>query len=467
MPKKKIRNDAELINELNDIDLKDSNQTNCIVSTYYIFNQPHLDELGKQANNLYNESLWRLIHDDKVWNYPQLNKCFKKMYEDEACMLYRKMDNVKNAQNVMKLAAQDMSNYRASLKAYRKHPKKFSGKPRRPHYSKKHTRHTFAVSNQTIKNRNGYLYSKKMGVNIKLDPAYCHYKLVRTIFVPIHGGYKVCAVFHVNKRNFQPDNGIYIGIDPGIDNAFVCVCNKKQEPLIINGKSLKSVNQYYHKKKAHLQRQQAQYNQNSKVINTKQGKKTIYLPTNRMKKLDFDHARKEDLFIYKSIKEMTDYALACNAKTIFIGKNKNWKKNVKMGKKNNQNFLGIPHAKIINKLKAKAALYGIRVIATNESYTSQTSFLDGEKPCNANGNAQRKNKGLSPVNRRIHRGLFKSNKGILINADVNGALQIIKKGFTTWQKVAHKNKLQAFSKLSFDEGIEGVVLHPVKINCLI
>lgn len=101
MPKRKIRNDADLINELNDIDLKDSNQTNCIVSTYYIFNQPHLDELGKQANNLYNESLWRLLHDDEVHNYPQLNKCFKKMYEDKACMLYHKMDNVQNSQNMI------------------------------------------------------------------------------------------------------------------------------------------------------------------------------------------------------------------------------------------------------------------------------------------------------------------------------------------------------------------------------
>ena len=120
-----------------------------------------------------------------------------------------------------------------------------------------------------------------------------------------------------------------------------------------------------------------------------------------------------------------------------------------MGKKNNQNFIGIPHKIMLDLITYKANLAGITVIKINESYTSQTSALDHEKPCWNNGNKSRKKQGKSPVNRRLKRGLFKANDGTLINADINGALQIIKK---------------AFPNFSLDDGIVGAVLRPVKWN---
>ena len=148
-------------------------------------------------------------------------------------------------------------------------------------------------------------------------------------------------------------------------------------------------------------------------------------------------------------KRIIDYALNNDINTIIIGKNKNQKRSINLGKKNNQNFVGIPHAQMINLIKYKANLQGITVIMTNESYTSQTSFLDHELPICQNGNVQRQKKGLAPTIRRIKRGLFKTNNGTLINADVNGALQIIKK---------------VFPKVSFTDGIAGAVLRPVKIS---
>ena len=96
----------------------------------------------------------------------------------------------------------------------------------------------------------------------------------------------------------------------------------------------------------------------------------------------------------------------------------------------------------------KANLAGIVVIQANEAYTSQTSFLDNEIPINQNGDKARKRKELSPVKRRVKRGLFKSNKGILINADVNGALQILRKVVPN----------------AFADGIDGIGLVPVKLN---
>ena len=83
-------------------------------------------------------------------------------------------------------------------------------------------------------------------------------------------------------------------------------------------------------------------------------------------------------FAHKASKRIVDYALSCEANTIVIGKNKSWKRSSNIGKRNNQNFVGIPHQVMIDMIKYKANLAGITVIQTNESYTSQTSSLDHE-----------------------------------------------------------------------------------------
>jgi len=128
--------------------------------------------------------------------------------------------------------------------------------------------------------------------------------------------------------------------------------------------------------------------------------------------------------------------LDCNI--IVIGNNKEWKQKVNLGSVTNQNFVSIPYSKFISMLKYKCELEGINFIITEESYTSGTSLLDNELPVKANYNKSR----------RVKRGLFKSNEGILINADLNGACQIIKKVFPK----------------AFVDGIEGVALHPVRLN---
>lgn len=124
--------------------------------------------------------------------------------------------------------------------------------------------------------------------------------------------------------------------------------------------------------------------------------------------------------------------------TIVVGRNKEWKQECSMSKKSNQNFIFIPHEEFINKLRYKAQNVGIEVIDHEESYTSGTSFLDNELP----------EKKYYDKSRRIKRGLFKSNNNVIINADLNGSYQIIKKVFPK----------------AFVDGIEGVGLHPVRIN---
>ena len=156
-----------------------------------------------------------------------------------------------------------------------------------------------------------------------------------------------------------------------------------------------------------------------------------------MNKLTIKRNNKIDDFMHKVSKFIVDYAQGINCNTIIVGNNKDWKRKSKMSKKVNQSFVGIPHQRLIEMIHYKCENVGINLIITEESYTSGTSFLDNELPIKKNYNKSR----------RRYRGLFISNNGVKINADVNGAYQIMKK----------------VSPNLFD-GVEGVGLHPFKVN---
>ena len=137
-------------------------------------------------------------------------------------------------------------------------------------------------------------------------------------------------------------------------------------------------------------------------------------------------------------RRIIDSLVEHNIGTLIIGKNDGWKQDINLGKRTNQNFVQIPHARFISMLEYKAKLENIKVIVTEESYTSKTSFLDGEQPL----------KHESYAGKRVKRGLFRSATGRTINADLNGAYQIIRK---------------VVSNAFTSEEIEGVVVHPLPI----
>ncbi len=436
---------------------RNSNQYSNLSSIYFVKSVPVLDKVSHKAHDLYNCALYvlrqGLFNKKYVKGYQTLDTIFKTKYSNRESMLYHQLGYVQSAQQTLKEITGIWKAYWHAEKAFSKNPSKFSGKPRLPHYLRKGKleRHIFFVTNQNAKVRNGYLVIPKLGFKLKLDPKIK--KIQRVGFKPAYKGYDVIVQYKINKIiKYLPDNGKYIGIDPGVDNAFACVSNTAHNPLLINGKAIKSVNQYYNKKHAKLKHKQAKYHQLEYWIQTKQGLKPIYKETDSMKAIANWRNRKIKAFAHKASKRIVEYALNCGANTIVIGNNKNWKRSSNMGKRNNQNFIGIPHDTIIDMITYKANLKGISVIRTNESYTSQTSALDNEKPCWTNGNESRKKQGLKPFIRRIHRGLFKTNKGLLINADVNGAMQIIRK---------------VFPKVSFTNGIGDIVLCPSKWSPII
>lgn len=434
---------------------RNSTQYTHLCSEYIIPASDILDKISNKAHDLYNRALYDLrqglFHKQYVKGYNELDSMFKKRYKARESMLYHELAYVQSAQQTLKEVNTVWQAWFKANKAYQKNPGKFTGKPRIPKYLRKKQRHTFFVTNQNAKVKDGYLTIPKLKIKVKLAPQIK--QVQRVAFKPIYNGYKLIVQYKIDhKIDYLPDNGRYIGIDPGVDNAFACVSNTESMPLLINGRNLKSVNQYYNKERARLKKLQAQYHQLETIINTKQSLKPVYQETKAMKRITAWRNDKIRQFAHKASKRIVDYALSCGANTIVIGNNKSWKRSSDMGKKNNQNFIGIPHKVMIDMIQYKANLAGISVIRTNESYTSQTSALDNETPCWNNGNKSRQRQGKSPVNRRIKRGLFKTNNGTLINADINGAMQIIRK---------------VFPKTSFVNGIADVVLRPVKWTALI
>lgn len=155
-------------------------------------------------------------------------------------------------------------------------------------------------------------------------------------------------------------------------------------------------------------------------------------------------ANQVDSYLHKASRWIVNHLIDNKIVTLVIGKNEGWKQESNMGKRNNQQFVSIPHARLVEMLQYKADLVGIKVVLTEESYTSKASFLDND-PIPVYG---KKEESVKFSGKRICRGLYKSADGTIINADVNGSLNIVRKLFPT----------------AFAQGIVGVAVRPIRIT---
>lgn len=385
-----------------------------------------LDEYCFKSKNLYNYANYiirqEFINNGNWIRYNELDKILKNKEND---FDYRNMPLGSSAQQCLKLLDRNWKSFFSSIKKYNNNPSKYLGRPKLPKYKPKNGRNILILTNQNCKIKNGYIkFPKKFkGLLIKTK---IRKGLQQVRIIPKDNYLVIEIVYKIEDVEPLIDNERYVGIDLGLDNFATITNNCGLIPLVINGKGLKSINQYYNKQISH-------YKSIAKRVNKLNS-------TNKMRKLTFKRNNKVDDFTHKASRFLVNYCRNNDINTIVIGNNKNWKQNSKMSKKVNQNFISIPYGIFIQKVQYKAEEFGIKVIVTEENYTSGTSFLDGEFPIKENYNK----------NRRKYRGLFVSNNGIKINADVNGSYQIIKKVFPK----------------AFAEGIEGVGLHPFKVNLL-
>jgi putative transposase len=335
---------------------------------------------------------------------------------------YRNMPTAQSAQQVLKLLDKNWKSFFKAIKDWSNHKEKYTGRPKLPSYLPKNGRYILVLTSQNCKLKDGQIYFPKVFNGFVLNTKVNNINQIRIL--PRHNHIVIEVVYQVKVLEPKQDNGRYISIDIGLDNFATIGNNIGVKPIILNGKGLKSINQYYNKKISH-------YREVAKRMNN-----LDY--TNKMNKLTTKRNNKIRDFIHKGSKYVIDYALSLNVSTIVIGNNKDWKRESKMSKKVNQSFVGIPHQEFIQKIIYKAENVGIKVVLVEESYTSGTSFLDKELPTKDNYNKSR----------RVCRGLFRTSGGILINADLNGAYQIMKK---------------VFPKV-FLEGIDGVGLHPIRVK---
>ena len=210
------------------------------------------------------------------------------------------------------------------------------------------------------------------------------------------------------QRNLNTNNAL--ALDLGVNNLVTAVSNGGKS-FIIDGKKLKSINQWYNKQNARLQ-----------SVKDKQhfGRK----PTNRQRAICRDRNNKVNDYMNKAARKIIDYCIKNDIGTLVVGYNETFQKSSHMGKQNNQSFVNIPYGQLRFKLEYLCELNGITYVKQEESYTSKASFWDKDNiPVYNNDNPQ----SYVFSGKRIHRGMYQCANGKCLNADVNGALNIMRK----------------------------------------
>lgn len=314
---------------------------------------------------------------------------------------YFAMTKNHSASQVIIQVDKTMKSWFAALKAYKKDSSKFRGRPRIPSYKKKDELNCLTYTNIDARlQKDGTINISK---KIKL-PIHTNLKNFQQIrLVPKTGCIQVEIVYNKEIIDSSLDKTRAIGIDLGLNNLMAITSNIGNISNLVNGRPLKSINQYYNKRKAYLM-----------SLLEKGGLKS----SKRLRKLEMKRICKIKDYLHKTSKRVVELMYNNNIGTCFIGHNNGWKNEVEMGKRNNQNFVSIPYLLLINMLRYKIEEKGGQLVELNESYTSKCSFLDNEEVC----------KHESYKGKRVKRGLFLSGKGKSINADINGSLNILKRG---------------------------------------
>ena len=335
---------------------------------------------------------------------------------------YRNLPGQVN-QQTMRLLYRDWKSFFESIKEYKSSPDKFTGKPKPPKYAHKNGRKPAVFTGQIclLKESSGEKHltfpkTKQVLSFGSYDLFEGTLKEVRII--PNANFYTIELVMELPEPKIDFESHIssrVIGIDLGVENFAAIANNIGKSPIVIKGGILKSRNQLYNKQRAHYYR----------ILRMGKSQNEGQFSSKRLERIDANrHAFFKDYF-HKASKLILAYCKENGIDTIVIGKNANWKKDVQLRKSDKQNFISIPYNRFIETLTYKAHAMGILVVLTEESYTSKASFIDGDYMPTYGVDDDK----VSFSGRRIKRGLYRSKSGMVINADVNGAFNMIRKVF--------------------------------------
>lgn len=398
-----------------------------------------IDKLCFLSKNLYNAGNYivrqEFFESSKLKESGLTDNAIWIRYNDLTKLMINNSDYVslprKVSQQTLMILDRNWKSFFKSIKDYSLNPDKYSGRPKPPSYKdKKKGRFILTYTDQSISKKelkNGLIHLS--GTNIILPFINKQYDIQQVRIVPMSNMvYKIEIVYDRPIQDLKLNKDNILGIDLGLKNLITITSNQKGfNSLIIKGGVLKSINQYYNKQLAVYQ---------------------SYLPkdiktSNKINKLTSKRNKKIKHHMHEYSKYVIDLCKTNNIGVIIIGVNKGWKQDINIGSKNNQNFVSIPFSQLRQMIKYKAELCGITYIEQEESYTSKASFLDSD-----NIPVYKKEKEYTFSGKRIKRGLYKSKKGLIINADVNGSYNIIRKAIPN----------------VFTDGIEGVVVHPNEVK---
>lgn len=313
-----------------------------------------IDNAAFAAKNLYNAALY-VVRQSFIFEHHYLGykAMCRQMKSHES---YRALP-AKVSQQVLRILDQNWRSYFAACVAYRENPSKFVGRPKLPKYKHKTDgRFVLTYTRQALDKRalqRGEICPSKLSVVVKTLQA-----RVSCVRIVPHPGFYVAEVVYMQVESApQGDPMLYASVDLGVNTLAAITSNKRGfVPRLVNGRPVKSLNQFYNKRKAELQ--------------TQLGRDGT---TRRMERLTTRRNRCIQHYLHAASKTIIALLTEQGIGTLIIGKNPFWKQGVELGKVNNQHFVQIPHARFVEMLSYKGALAGIRVKVQEESYTSKAS----------------------------------------------------------------------------------------------
>lgn len=378
-----------------------------LIYSFYIPQTGQLINLCKVSNNLYNQALYlfrQALKNENRWLwYADMDKLMKNTPNLEGEINYRLL-KAQVSQQILKVLDKNIKAYCKAIKDFKTNPAKYKAMPQLPSFRKRSGLFNLYYPNQSAIIKNGKIrLAKDLEI---LIPQWDKYKeriqnFQQVRILPSGKKLKVEIVYRQEVKDADLDKSKYASIDLGIDNLATMVTDKGS--FLYSGKFLKSYNGNFNRQLAKLQ-----------SIKDKQG---IKKATKRMQNLYEKRDRYFEGAFHKYSRMIVNHLIENRIGNLVVGYNTGWEQSVNIGKRNNQKFVQIPFARLASYLKYKCRMAGIRFVENEESYTSKCDALAKEEI----------GKHESYLGKRVKRGLFRSSTGRYINADVNGAVNILRK----------------------------------------
>lgn len=363
-----------------------------------------LVNLCKISKDLYNQTNYAIkqeLNNNGKWvRYKVLDKIMKETKNLEGEVNYKKL-KAQTSQQILKLVDKNWISYFRTIKDYKKNPEKYKSQPKPPNFKRKDGENILIFTNQNCKIKdNTIILTKDFSIPVPTYKGKDFTKFQQVRILPKRDFYEIEIVYRHEIIQAKVNKEKYASIDLGVNNIMSLVSDSGC--ILYNGKQLKSINQYCSKQVSKYQEQQ-----------TEEKKKSTY---KIRRTYDKRNLKINDL-LHKLSRHVINYCIKNEIGNIVVGYNEQWKTSTNLGNKTNQTFVSIPHKTLINMLKYKSEMVGINVISNEESYTSKCDSLGLETLGHHD----------TYIGKRLKRGLFQSSVGKLVNADINGAINIQRK----------------------------------------